>query len=190
MKSRAYIADVSTPELLTADDLLRLNVQDKRTELVRGRLIVREPPSFYHGVVAMRIGRRLAEFVETQRLGIVVAAETGFRLFSAPDTVRAPDVGFICASRIPDPIPRRGYASLAPDLAVEVLSPDDRPGEVLAKVADWLTAGSRLVWVIDPERRSARVCREDGSETLLGEEESLIGEDVLPGFACPLRQIL
>ena len=190
MESRAYIADVTTPELLTADDLLRLNVQDKRTELVRGRLIVREPPSFYHGVVAMRIGRRLAEFVETQNLGFVVAAETGFKLFSAPDTVRAPDVGFIRASRVPDPIPRCGYATFAPDLAVEVLSPGDRPGEVLAKVADWLNAGSRLVWVIDPERRVARIYRADGSETLLEDEDSFSGEDVLPGFACQLGQLL
>jgi Uma2 family endonuclease len=89
-----------------------------------------------------------------------------------------------------DRIARRGYAELAPDLVAEVLSPDDRPGEVLAKVADWLDAGTRLVWVIDPERLEARVHRRDGTLSLLDRHASLDGEDVLPGFACPLRDFL
>lgn len=79
---------------------------------------------------------------------------------------------------------------MAPDLVVEVLSPDDRPGKVLAKVADWLSAGTRLVWVVDPERRLARVYRHDGSETLVSTDGALDGEAVLPGFSCPLVSIL
>jgi Uma2 family endonuclease len=79
---------------------------------------------------------------------------------------------------------------LAPDLVVDVLSPGDRPGEVLAKVADWLSAGTRLVWVVDPERRLARVYRPDGSETIVTVEGALDGEDVLPRFTCPLGAIL
>jgi Uma2 family endonuclease len=79
---------------------------------------------------------------------------------------------------------------LAPDLAVEVLSPDDRPGETLGKVADWLEAGTRLVWVIDPERRLARIYRQDGTESVLHEADELDGEDVLPGFRCVLSAIL
>ena len=71
-----------------------------------------------------------------------------------------------------------------------MLSPGDRPGEVLAKVADWLTAGTRLVWVVDPERRLARVYRHDGSETIVPADGALDGEDVLPGFVCPLAPIL
>ncbi|MGH7645260.1 MAG: Uma2 family endonuclease, partial [Gemmatimonadales bacterium] len=92
-------------------------------------------------------------------------------------------------ARLPDPEPV-GYPELAPDLAVEVLSPGDRPGELLAKVADWLNAGSRLVWVVDPERRHAVVYRADGTETLVGADDSLSGEDVVPGFSCPLASIL
>jgi Uma2 family endonuclease len=137
----------------------------------------------------MEIGARLRDFVSRGQLGVVVAAETGFTLARDPDTVRAPDAGFIRAARVPDPLPR-GYADLAPDLAVEVLSPDDRPGEVLAKVADWLNAGSALVWVIDPDRRLARVYRADGSESVVAEEAMLDGEDVLPGFTCPMREIV
>jgi len=169
------------PVLLTAEELLRLNVPNKRTELVCGVLVVREPAGYQHGDVAMRLAAAIFAHVDARGLGRVFAAETGFTLARNPDTVRAPDVAFISAARLPDP-PPRGFAELAPDLAVEVLSPDDRPGEVLAKVADWLNAGTRLVWVVDPIRFSARVYRADGSESMLGETEVLRGEDVLPGF--------
>jgi Uma2 family endonuclease len=87
------------------------------------------------------------------------------------------------ASSVADP-------ALAPDLVVEVLSPGDRPGETLAKVGEWLTAGAQLVWVVDPTRRQARVYRQDGSETLLTEGDVLTGEDVVPGFECSLASIL
>lgn len=180
---------MTSPALLTADDLLRLQPPDKRTELVRGVMIVREPAGFRHGDIAMNIAARMHSFVRQHRVGRVLAAETGFTLFTNPDTVRAPDVAFVRHDRIPDPLPR-GYASFAPDLAVEVLSPGDRPGEVLAKVADWLTAGTRLVWVVDPDRRVARVHRADGTVSVISESEALDGEDVLPGFACPLAEVL
>jgi Uma2 family endonuclease len=185
---RPYI-DGMASATMTAEDLLRLNIQDKRSELVRGRLVVREPAGFAHGVVASRIGERVAEFVRTHALGVVVAAETGFTLARDPDTVRAPDVGFIRADRVPNPLPR-GYAPMAPDLVVEVLSPDDRPGEVLAKVADWLRAGTRLIWVVDPIRRVARVYREDGTESFVAGDGALDGEDALPGFTLPLALVL
>jgi Uma2 family endonuclease len=185
---RLYIPSMA-PATMTAEDLLRLNIQDKRSELVRGRLVVREPAGLAHGVVAARIARRVAEFVDVANLGVVVAAETGFTLARDPDTVRAPDVGFIRADRVPNPLPR-GYAQMAPDFVVEVLSPDDRPGEVLAKVADWLRAGTRLIWVVDPVRRSARAYRADGTESFVPDDASLDGEDVLPGFTLPLAAIL
>jgi len=73
---------------------------------------------------------------------------------------------------------------------VEILSPTDRPGEVLGKLADWLSAGTRLVWVVDPERRLARVYRADGAEAIVTAEQALQGEDVVPGFVCPLATIL
>lgn len=185
--SHHYIAPMP-PANLTADELLRLNLPDKRTELVRGVLVVREPAGYRHGEVAARLAKVLMDQVDREDLGRVLAAETGFKLTTDPDTVRAPDVAFIARHRLPDP-PPAGYAELAPDLVAEVLSPDDRPGEVLAKVADWLSAGTRLVWVVDPVRRNARVYRADGSESLLEEREVLDGENVLPGFACQLGTI-
>ena len=107
---------------------------------------------------------------------------------SRPAIATAPDAAFIRRERLPEP-PPVGFAGLAPDLVVEVLSPDDRPGEVLAKVADWLSAGTRLVWVVDPARRCARVYRVDGSESSVETDGALDGEDVLPGFTCKLSVI-
>ena len=185
---RAYVPSMSPPALLTADELLHLNIPDKRVELVKGVLVVREPAGSRHGRVAMELARRLANHVEGSKLGRVYAAETGFTLFRNPDTVRAPDVAFVRTQRLLEPEPS-GFADLAPDLVVEVLSPSDRPGEVLAKVADWLSAGTRLVWVVDPERGLARVYRQDGTEMLVARDETLDGEDVVPGFSCGLSAV-
>jgi len=175
--------------LLTAEALYDLHVPDKRVELVRGVLVVREPPGGRHGRVSMNIAVELANHVRALQLGVVYAAETGFTLARGPDTVRAPDAAFIRRERLPTPEPIK-YPDLAPDLVVEVLSPGDRSGETLAKIADWLSADTRLVWVIDPERRVARVYRQDGSEAIVTANEALAGEDVVPGFACLLSAIL
>src|SRR3954462_15993228 len=183
---RAYVPDMS---LLTAEELLRTSVPIKRTELVRGHLVVREPAGWRHGGGTMNLPPRLARHVDLTGAGKIVAAETGFTLFRGPDTVRAPDIAFVSRERLPDST-TRGFPELAPDLVVEVLSSDDRPGETLAKVGDWLEAGARLVWVIDPERRQARVYRPDGSESLMGELDRLQGEDVLSGFECQVAAIL
>lgn len=187
--AREYIDDMPASELLTAQELERLHIPDKRSELVRGQLVVREPAGGRHGVVAGEMFYRIRQFIEGRNLGVAFAAETGFTLARNPDTVRAPDAGFITTARVPTPMPR-GFPALAPDLAVEVLSPGDRPGEVLAKVADWLQAGTRLVWVIDPERRVARVYRADGSESLLDESGAIGGEDLLPGLSISLSDLL
>jgi len=188
METDPYIAGMAaTP--MTADELLHLNLPDKRTELVKGVLVVREAAGYRHGEVAMNLATAIHSFVRAHRLGSVLAAETGFKLFSNPDTVRAPDVAFIRADRVPTPAPR-GFPAMAPDLAVEVLSPDDRPGEVLKKVADWLNAGVLLVWVVDPVRRVARVYRPDGTDSQLTERDALEGEDVLPGLSIPLAEVL
>ena len=186
---RAYVPAMSSPAPMTAEELLHVCTPDKRVELVRGVLVVREPAGGRHGTVTVTLTIRLGAHVERTRAGQLFAAETGFTLASGPDTVRAPDIAFVRRERLPDPVPA-GFPDLAPDLVVEVLSPGDRPGEVLAKVADWLSAGTRLVWVIDPERHVARVYRSDGSETLSTADQALDGEDVVSGFSCPLAAIL
>jgi Uma2 family endonuclease len=185
----AYVPNMSSSALMTADELLQVRIPDKHVELVRGVLVVREPAGSTHGLVAMSLGAELAVYVKRTGAGGVFAAETGFKLATDPDTVRAPDIAFVRRERMPPP-DATGYPALAPDLVVEVLSPGDRPGEVLAKVAGWLSAGTRLVWVVEPLRRLARVYRHDGSETIVTAEGTLDGEDVLPGFSCTLASIL
>ena len=186
---RNYVHVMTAPALLTAEDLAQVRLPDKRTELVRGHMVVREPAGFRHGDIAMTIALAIGQFLRGHGSGRLLAAETGFVLATDPDTVRAPDVAFVRHERIPDPAPR-GYARFAPDLVVEVLSPDDRPGEVQEKVADWLKAGTHLVWVIDPDRRTAHVYRSDGTDRLLSASDELDGEDLLIGLTCPLGEVL
>jgi Uma2 family endonuclease len=174
---------------MTAEELRQVRIPGKRVELVKGALVIREPAGGRHGSVAMELARQLANHVAPHRLGTVYAAETGFTLARHPDTVRAPDIAFVVRGRLADPKPS-GFPDVAPDLVVEVRSPDDRPGEVLTKVAEWLSAGTRLVWLVDPERRVARVYRADGSEMVLAVGQALDGEDVVPGFSCSLEGIL
>lgn len=185
----SYVPPMTTSALLTAEELLQLSIPNKHVELVRGVLVVREPPGGRHGRIAANVAFELSKHVRANELGVVYAAETGFTLSRHPDTVRAPDVAFIGRDRLPAPEPT-GYPELGPDLVVEVLSPGDRAGETLTKVGEWLSAGTRLVWIIDPERRSARVYRADGSETIVTADQTLDGEDVVPGFSCRVDAVL
>src|SRR5256885_2765244 len=183
---RAYVPNMS---LMTADQLLHVGIPDKRVELVRGTLVVQEPPGYTHGRVTVNLAVRLAAHLQATGALQVLVAETGFTLAKNPDTVRGPDLAVLRRDQVPVPEPR-GFLELGPDLVVEVLSPGDRAGEVLAKVADWLSAGTRLVWVIDLERRLTRVYRADGSELTVTADQALDGEDAVPGVSCPLAAIL
>ena len=174
---------------ITAAELERLHLPNKQVELIRGQLVVREPPGTWHGRVAARLTLSLGTFTTQHGLGEVFAQDTGFKIARDPDTVRAPDVAFVLRERLVQ-IPDEGYADLAPDWVTEILSPSDRPGEVLDKVGQWLSAGVRLVWVIDRGRRQARVYRADGTVTIVEADGMLDGEDVFPGLGCPLGDIL
>jgi Uma2 family endonuclease len=189
MKSSVvYTRRVNRPALVTAEELLRLNLPNKRTELVDGQLFIREPAGPRHGEAAVRLAAAIVAFVYPRKLGRVFAAETGFWLHTNPDTVRAPDIAFVSIDRFPH-VPERGFATMAPDLAVEMLSPDDRPRDVREKVAAWLTAGTSLVWVVDPVKRTARVYRADGTHSVVNVDGILDGESVLAGFTCELASI-
>jgi Uma2 family endonuclease len=179
----------ATQHLTTAEELEHVSIPGKSTELIRGRLVVREPPGTAHGRIAASLAFYLGVFVKEHGLGYIVAQDTGFRLESNPDTVRAPDVAFVARDRS-DQLPDRGYAALAPDLVAEIASPGDSPSEVLAKIAGWLEAGVRLAWVIAPHRSVAQVYRRDGTVALIASDGSLDGEDVLPAFTCPLAEVL
>jgi|SRR5690242_363578 len=184
-----YVPPMSPTTLKTAEDLSHFDEPGKTAELVRGVLVVREPPSTRHGDRAARLTVRVGAFVERERLGKVFAQDTGFQIERDPDTVRAPDLAFVTHDRLAV-IGEEGYGELAPDLVVEILSANDRPGAVLDKVGQWLSAGVRLVWVLDPVRQLTRVYRADGTVSIVERDAYLDGEDVLPGFRCPLTEIL
>ncbi len=171
----------SAEQLLHAPDL-------GRCELVRGELIMMSPSGFEHGRVVTRVSTPLDCFVSSQGLGVVLGAETGFCIGRDPDTVRAPDVAFVRAERVPR-APSKGFFPGAPDLAVEVLSPDDRAGEVLAKVQDWLGAGCRRVWVVDPRTHTVTVYRSVADIVLVRENDILIDDGLLPGFQLRVSEI-
>jgi Uma2 family endonuclease len=183
---------MATRTRLTADDLWRMGEGDVRRELVDGEVIEMTPAGGVHGDVTGKVYRPLAGHVEAHRLGKVVVGDVGFVLAlpSDPERVRAPDVAFISTRKLPDGRLPQGFVAGAPDLAVEVLSPSENPVEVQQKVRDYLEAGTRLVWVVAPRARTVTVYRPDGSARLVREPESLDGEDVVPGLAIPLADLL
>ena len=186
---RAYVPPMPASSLMTADELLRVNIPGKQVELVRGVLVVREPPGFQHGAITATLGTLLKQHVDANDLGVVLVGDPGFKLATGPDTVRGPDIAFIRRERVPRPLPV-GFAAFPPDLVIEIRSPSDRPGDILGKVGDWLSVGTRLVWVIDPAHLVAHVYRQDETQTTIGPQGTLDGEDMLPGFSCALEALL
>ncbi len=174
--------DIET-QLLTAEQLATASV-DGPCELIEGRVHRMSPAGRRHGEVAGRIHRLL---VLHDADGAVLSAETGYRLARDPDTVRAPDVAFVSEatlerSRQAD----EPYFPCAPDLAVEVLSPNDAWAEIERKVRDYLTAGGRAVWIVDPARETVTVCTPAGRTELSGRDE-IDGGEAVPGFRAQAR---
>jgi Uma2 family endonuclease len=176
-------------QLMTADELLALPRGEFRYELVNGELKKMSPAGHNHGRITIRLTLPIAQHVREHSLGEVYAAETGFKLASNPDTVRAPDIAFIRQQRVDEVGETKGYWPGAPDLAVEVLSPDDRVVEVEEKVSEWLTAGTKQVWVVSAKLRTVTVYRSPTDILVLTEKDFLDGGDVLPGFRIQLKEI-
>ena len=177
----------TTTRLMTADELLAMPKDDCRYELVKGELITMAPVGKTHGTAGSRFDRRLGAFVEERGLGEVMI-ETGFVLATDPDTVRAPDVSFVREERMyVDTSP--GYFPFEPDLAIEVVSPNDRYTEVAEKVAEYLAAGTRLVVVVDPRARTITKYPARGETTRLDVGDTLTLDDVIPGFECAVSDI-
>lgn len=160
-------------------------------ELVDGKLRERKLGALSN-VIAMRMGRRLADHCEDNDLGWLFAADQGYQCFPwQPDQVRRADVSFIRLERYPlERLSADGFTTIPPDLAVEVVSPDDLASALDEKVAEYLRAGVKLVWVIRPAVRAVQVFRADRSESWLwGVDAELSGEDVIPGFRCKVADL-
>lgn len=167
---------------MTADELLRMPRGRWRYELVRGELYVMEPAGIEHGRVSMIAGTVLFAHVRRVGGGIVLAAETGYVLETDPDTVRAPDASFISQERYDRLGSTTKYWSGAADFAIEVLSPEDRPGKVREKLREWLAAGTIAVVVLDPSDRTATVHRRGSEASVHGLQDTLDLSDAVPGF--------
>jgi Uma2 family endonuclease len=176
---------VSTAEqtTFTAADLLAMPDGD-RFELVDGKLVERDM-GMESSVVAGRVFLRIGAFVEQHHLGWAAPEGTAYQCFEDDrERVRKPDASFVARGRFPNDTPPRGHCRIAPDLAVEVVSPNDSYYDVEHKVQEYLAAGVKQVWVVNPDRRNVRIHRLDGTTTDLDENDEITGEDVLPGFTC------
>ncbi|CAN5880000.1 Uma2 family endonuclease [soil metagenome] len=173
---------------MKAQDLRDMPSDDFRYELVRGELRKMAPAGHEHGGVAINITVPLGAYVKQKGLGRVYAAETGFVLSRDPATVRAPDVAFVSKERLTN-LNRKGYFPGAPDLAVEVVSPSDVYAEVEEKVAEWLAAGTKAVWVVNPRQRTLRVHLRVTDLTVLTEDDVLEGGAVVPGWRLAVAEV-
>lgn len=183
------MAAVQPKPKCTIEELWELSHRTgKRLELVEGELRQLAPASDEHGYITNQIAFLVTRFVKEHRLGYTLAAETGFVLHEEPATVRAPDLAYVSRERAPQQWSRH-FARFVPDLVAEVVSPADTYSEVVRKVQDWLTAGVKLVWVVDPESRQVSVHRAGQPVHILSEGDTLSGEEVLPGFACKVSEI-
>jgi Uma2 family endonuclease len=184
----ASVTEMATQTHPATEDDLRATPRDGRKyELVDGAIVV-SPAGTRHGEVSMRLGSRLLAFVEKHGLGHVFDSSTGFRLPGG--NVRSPDVSFVAKGHFKEERAPDDFADVAPDLAVEVVSPEDRARAVLDKVGEYLQGGVRLVWMIDPKKGETAIYRSLTDVRKLKPTDSLEGEDVLPGFRCALTEIL
>jgi Uma2 family endonuclease len=176
--------------LITADELLRMPDEHPRCcELVDGEIVQMSPPGFAHAIVSQTLSQTLWEYVSKRGLGRVISTEVGFIVSRDPDTVLAPDGAFIREDRfrvIGIPI---GYFPEVPTLIFEVISPNDKPRDIFAKMQRWLAGGVELAWSIDPRQRTVTVWRPGEEPSMLKESDTLIGEPVLPEFKCGVADI-
>ena len=170
---------------MTAEELMNIDDEPNRHELIKGELLTMPPPGYPHGRVTMKLSILLGTYIETYNLG-VASSEIGFKLESDPDTVLGPDISFISRDRMD--ILSDGYPHGAPDVAVEVLSPSDRKTQVQRKTALWLELGAKSVWNVNPRKRTVEVVRADGERKLFHDTDELV-DDTVPGFRVPVSEI-
>ncbi len=175
----------------TLDDVLAMS-DSAGLELVNGE-VVEKNVSVESSRIAIKISSLLNDYVEAHELGIVMGADCGYACFEAAtgdrNRLRKPDASFIAAGRVSASQYESGHCAVCPDLAVEVISPNDVADELQQKLEEYLNAGVRLVWIVSPRTRAVDVYRADGSASRLHVKDELSGENVVPGFACSVAEI-
>jgi Uma2 family endonuclease len=176
--------------LMTAEELLQLPDGDYRAELINGELITMPLPGLPHGRIVARLTGSLEQFVWNHELGELYTGDAGFQLTWNPDTVLGPDISFISKERLKEVGEIiKGYWQGPPDLAVEVLSPSDRPGKVKQKISRWFSFGTKQLWIVDPKHSTVTVYRSPVDTTTFSGSDYLEASDLLPGFRISLDRI-
>lgn len=181
------MSTISPTEIKTAEQLLKHCHAFDPCELVRGELVLMTPAGSFHGEIESRLCTRMRTHVDASELGKVFPGDTGFLLETSPDTVRAPDVAFVRAERVPrDPV--EGYFPGPPDLAVEIRSPSDQNADVLAKISHYLATGVEVVWDVNPKTKTVTTYRQDTQE-VFHEGDTLTEESLLSGFTVKVADL-
>lgn len=188
-KTTATKRDATGRKLITADELLALDAKGIRGELIRGEFNETRPDGMQHSEIAVNLGVMVLGFAKSRKLGRVTAPRTGVWLERDPDTVRESDMAFFSADKHKRGEPVPGYSEVVPDLVVEVVSQNDTPAAIHDKALMWLRYGTRLVWVVNPNRREVAVFREGEPILTLTDTDSLDGLDALPGFTCAVSDV-
>jgi Uma2 family endonuclease len=175
--------------LMTPEEFMAHPVPDGKAELVRGELRVTPPPGGSHGLAATNLLYLIESHARPGKLGRAFSDGTGYELLQVPRTVRMPDVSFVRAERLPEEGVGASLLRLAPDLAVEVLSPSEAAWELQEKLDDYTAAGTPLIWVVDPARRIVMIAAANAPLRWLHEADTLDGGDVIPGFRCGVSEI-
>ena len=176
-------------ETLVSGEELWATPDAAHCELIEGVIVPMSPTGDEHGGIELNTGAELRQFVRANQLGYVRVGEVGIYLRRRPDTVRAADVIYISNERYAQQGNRRGYLQVAPELVVEVLSPSDSWGGVMAKLGDYFAGGVLMVWVIDPEARQVFVYRSLTHVRQFGAGDTLPGDEILPDFALPVANL-
>jgi len=172
---------------MTAEVFGQLPKFSRKYELLNGEVIM-APSGMYHDEIVINLGSALRTFAHRNKLGKVYASSVGYRL-SEKDLI-SPDISFVNEARLDGGESPDGYGQFSPDLAVEIVSPNDRAVEIEQKINLYLSHGTTLVWVIHPRQKTATIYRIDGTSQRISENDSFDGEAVLPGFVCKLSDIL
>jgi Uma2 family endonuclease len=175
--------------IMTVDEFLAASLPDGKSELVRGDVRMTPPPGAAHGRVASNLMFLLNVHVREHQLGMVFGDSVGYELVRFPHTVRVPDASFVRADRLPSDLLRTRLFTFAPDLAVEVLSPSERASELEEKLHDYISAGTTLIWIADPVRRTVMAVSTEEPVRWLSEGDALVGAPVVPGFSCAVEEV-
>lgn len=180
----------TSTQLITAEQLLHMPKEERwRHELIEGVLTKMSPAGTEHGDISITLGSLLWQHVRENKLGKVLAAETGFKVASDPDTVLAPDAAFIRQEEFNRLGPTKKFWPGPPDLAVEVMSPDDTIRKTDEKARQWLSFGARMVWVVNPSKKTVSQYRLGEDVKVLGVDDALDGLDVVEGFRCSVSEL-